>query len=143
MAKRNNGIAEPEHRLLTSVIPVMLGSCANVGFGQLAKHYLVTNPGGLQPHWFSLSFLYAIFFMAFGGVLEVTYTYLASTTTPSYSLAIMTIVFIIRDVASFDMSYGVSRFSSECGYDTSYGVYGILYGLFGLCGVFIYIYGAS
>lgn len=140
MAKRNGGISIPEHRLLTLIFPVLFGIAANLGFGALAQQYIVTDPGGSQPHWFSLVFIFAIFYMSFGGILEVTYTYLAATTEPSRSLAAMTVVSVIRDLVSFGMSYGVVGFTASVGYFTSFGVYGALVGIFGLLTIPVYMY---
>ncbi|KIM93414.1 hypothetical protein OIDMADRAFT_74174, partial [Oidiodendron maius Zn] len=141
LAKRNKGVSAPEHRLLLLSIPIATGLAANVGFGVIAQRYLITDPGGSQPHWFGLAFILAIFYMAFGGILEVTYTYLASMTEPSHSLAAMTTVSVIRDMISFGMSYGVNNFAVKCGYLTSFGVYGMLVAVFGVMGVPVYFYG--
>jgi len=71
----------------------------------------------------------------------VTYTYLASMTEPSHSLAAMTVVSVLRDMISFGMSYGVNNFAVKYGYLTSFGVYGMLVAVFGLMGVPVYFYG--
>lgn len=141
LAKRNKGISVPEHRLFLLSIPILIGFLSNIGFGVLAQRYLITDVGGSQPHWFSLVFLFALFYMAFGGVLEVSYTYLAAMTEQSSSLAAMTVVSVLRDLISFGMSYGVNDFALKCGYLTSFSVYGMLVMVFGLFVIPIYMYG--
>lgn len=122
LAARNGGIRKPEHRLVILVVPLVIGLAANVGFGVLAQHYLVT--GGSQPHRFSLVFIFALQYMAFGGILEVMYTYIASTVSPARSLEAMTAISCIRDLVSFGLSYGIVGFVEKTSYQTSYGIYG-------------------
>lgn len=138
MAKRNGGKSLPEHRLLTLAIPVVVGVVVNVGFGALCQSYFVSNPGGAQPHWFSLVFIFGVFYLSWGGILEVTFTYLASTTHPTDSLAAMTVVCVLRDLVSFGMSYGVVGFALHSGYLTSFGIYAMLVGVFGVLAIPIY-----
>lgn len=140
LAKRNNGTTRPEHRLVTLVIPIVIAVAANIGFGALAQSYFVTNPGGSQPHWFSLVFIFGLQYMAFGGILEVTYTYMASVTSSAHSLEAMTAVSLIRDLTSFGMSYGVVGFINETSYLTSFSVYASIIGFFGVCGALVYVF---
>lgn len=139
LAKKHNGVTIPEHRLLALIIPVVIGFAANIGFGELSEKYFVTNPGGSQPHWFSLVFVFALFYMSFGGILEVTFTYLGARIQPTDSLAAMTVVAVVRDLVSFGMSYGVTDFALDVGYLTSFGVYGMLVGFFGLLTIPVYL----
>lgn len=140
LAKRNGGIAVPEHRLVPLILPLVVGVASFIGFGALAQNYFITNPAGNQPHWFALVFLQGCILMAFGGVLEVTYTYMASSTKPTDSLAAMTVVSVIRDLASFGMSYGVVNFATNCGYLVSFSVYAMLIAVFGAMGIPVYLY---
>jgi hypothetical protein len=141
LAKRNKGIARPEHRLLMLAIPVLIGFAANIGFGALAQRYFVTDPGGSQPHWMSLVVIFALQYMSFGGILEVSYTYMASVNNPAQGLEAMTAVSLIRDLTSFGMSYGVVGFAEASGYLVSFSVYGALIAGFGSFGIVVYIYG--
>ncbi|KAK5126904.1 hypothetical protein LTR85_008262 [Meristemomyces frigidus] len=140
LAARNGGVARLEHRLAGLVIPVAIGVAANIGFGALAQKLLVTG-GAHQPHWFSLVFIFALQYMYFGGILEVTYTYVASTVSPARSLEAMTAISVIRDMVSFGMSYGVVGFADNCGYLASFGTYSGIVGFFGCLGLLVYRYG--
>lgn len=141
-AKRNNGISVPEHRLLVLAIPVAIAFASYIGFGALAQHYLDSQPGLWQPHWFVLIFLHFCILVAFSGTLEVTYTYMISTTDPTDSLAASTIVSILRGDVSFGISHGSTAFIAQCGYFTAFSVYGTLVAVFGLMGVLVYKYGS-
>ncbi|CAK7212782.1 hypothetical protein SCUCBS95973_001583 [Sporothrix curviconia] len=140
LAKRNGGVSKPEHRLVTLAIPIVIGICSTLGFGALSQNYLISNPGGHQAHWMSMMVLYGLLYMYFGGCLEVTYTYMASVTSASDSLALMTVVSVIRDMVSFGMSYGIVGFSEACGYLTSFGIYAMLGGVFGLFAIPVYLF---
>jgi hypothetical protein len=142
LAKRNNGISQPEHRLAVLVIPIVTGFVSSIAFGFLGQNYLYTNPGGDQPHWFSLVFIYALYFQSFGGIIEATLIYLANTTSAEDSLAVMTLVAVIRDTVSFGMGYGIVKFSHNVGFAASFGMYALMTGIVGLLGIPVYLYGA-
>ncbi|KAI1841599.1 hypothetical protein JX266_012252 [Neoarthrinium moseri] len=140
LAKRNNGVNRPEHRLVVLIIPVITGIISSIGFGALAQDYLITNPGGDQPHWFSIVFLMSLYYQSFCGILEATLIYLANITSAEDSLAVMTLVAVIRDSASFGMGYGVVGFAESVGYLTSFSIYGMLTGVLGILGIPVYLY---
>ncbi|CEJ58352.1 hypothetical protein PMG11_07011 [Penicillium brasilianum] len=142
MAKKNKGISIPEHRLLVLVIPVAIAFASYIGFGALAEQYLDSQLGVWQPHWFVLIFLHFCILVAFSGTLEVTYTYMISTTDPTDSLAASTIVSILRGDVSFGISHGSTAFIAQCGYMTAFSVYGTLVAVFGFMGILVYKYGS-
>ncbi|KAJ5641888.1 hypothetical protein N7490_005888 [Penicillium lividum] len=119
----------PEYRLIPLVFPVICAITGHIAFGCLAQHYLVTNPGGPQVHWFALVVISCLQYIGFGGVLEVVLTFLGATADPNQSLAIMTAVTVIRDIASFGISYGTYDFSVKVGYAASFGIYAMLIGV--------------
>ncbi|KAF3391641.1 hypothetical protein F1880_007663 [Penicillium rolfsii] len=51
MAKRNNGMSIPEHRLVILAVPVVIAFTSYIGFGALAEHYFTSKLGAWQPHW--------------------------------------------------------------------------------------------
>ncbi|KAJ5752129.1 hypothetical protein N7520_009046 [Penicillium odoratum] len=135
LAKRNNGLSVPEHRLIMLVVPVAIAFAAYIGFGALAQHYFGAASGAWQPNWFVLVVLQFLILMAFSGTLEVTYTYMISTTDPTDSLAAATVVSILRGDVSFGMSHGSTAFVMRCGYLTTFSVYAMLTAVFGAMGV--------
>ncbi|KAH9900105.1 hypothetical protein F4778DRAFT_740095 [Xylariomycetidae sp. FL2044] len=141
LAKRENGISRPEHRLVVLTLPIITGIISSIGFGALAQNYIVTNPGGDQPHWFSMVFIMSLYYQSFCGILEASLIYLANVTAAEDSLAVMTVVAVIRDTVSFGMGYGIVDFSTRLGFLTSFSIYGMLTGVIGLFGIPIYIYG--
>ena len=122
----------PEYRLVPLVFPAVCAIIGHIAFGFLAQHYLVTDPGGPQVHWFALVVISCLQYIGFGGVLEVVLIYLGCTADADESLATMTAVTVIRDVAAFGISYGTFDFSTKVGYVTSFGIYALLIGVFAL-----------
>ncbi|KAL3462662.1 major facilitator superfamily domain-containing protein [Aspergillus heterothallicus] len=131
----------PEYRLIPLLFPSICAIAGHIGFGCLAQHYLVTNPGGSQPHWFVMAVISCLQYIGFGGVLEVVLTFLGSTIDPDASLATMTAVTVCRDVAAFGISYGTFDFSTKVGYAASFGIYALLIGVLSLGAIPIIIFG--
>lgn len=141
-AKRNGGVTRVEHRLVVLAVPVITGVASSIGFGGIAQNYFITNPGSEgQPHWFSIVFTMAMYFQSFCGIIEGTLIYMANSVSAEDSLAVMTLVAVLRDLISFGMGYGIVDFSSRYGFLTSFGIYGLLTGVIGLLGIPVYIYG--
>ncbi|ODV83149.1 hypothetical protein CANARDRAFT_9872 [[Candida] arabinofermentans NRRL YB-2248] len=139
-AKRREGKVSPENRLIPLIIPFVFSISYLVGFGFLAQDFF---GAGTTAHWFSVVFIYFCCYVSFGGILETTYAYLSSVNTPEMSLAAMTVASVVRDMASFGMSYGITPFADNCGYKTSFGVYAVLIAFFSLFGIPVYLYGGK
>ncbi|KAE8332319.1 major facilitator superfamily domain-containing protein [Aspergillus sergii] len=131
----------PEYRLIPLLFPALCAIAGHIGFGCLAEHYLVTNPGGPQAHWFAMAVISCLQYIGFGGVLEVVLTFLGSTIDPDASLATMTAVTVCRDIAAFGISYGTFDFSTNVGYAASFGIYAMLIGVLLLGAIPIVIFG--
>lgn len=58
MARRNNGVHEPETRLIPLAVPIIIGVMSCVLFG-----YAYDRP--FQFHWFAIVFTYAANYFAF------------------------------------------------------------------------------
>jgi len=69
MAKRNNGIHEPESRLIPLIIPIVIGTFTAVLYGQAAQH-----PENYQ--WFTIVWGIAAYYFTFVGANIVAITYL-------------------------------------------------------------------
>lgn len=140
LAKRNGGVGKPEHHLVMLILPVICGFASSIGLGALMQSYVVDNPGGNQPHWFVLVVCWTLVWQAYSGILEVTFTNMASISRPEDFLAVMTFVSLMRDEFSFGMSYGIVDFAKACGYFASFGVYGGLIAFFGFLAIPVHFY---
>jgi hypothetical protein len=69
MARRNNGIHEPEFRLLTLVVPLLMGILFTAIYGQAAQY-----PD--RYHWMAIVFPLNGYYLAFIGANTAGSTYL-------------------------------------------------------------------
>ncbi|KAK4899961.1 hypothetical protein LTR27_002723 [Elasticomyces elasticus] len=115
-ARRNDGVHEPEVRLIPLVLPIILGVASAVLYGQAAAH-------PERFHWFAIVFAYAGYLFAFLGANIVGITLLLDS-YPARAGPVL-----------FGTSYGVAKFIETAGYDGAFGVYAGLTGLLGLIGI--------
>ena len=132
-ARRNNGIHEPEVRLLTLFLPIVIGVFTVVLYGQGASH-------PYQYHWFTYVWAVAAYFFSFLGANIVGITYLLDS-YPARAGPVLVIICAFRGIIAFGVSYGVAPFIEQAGYDGAFGTFGGLTGLFGLLAVPLYIWG--
>ncbi|OQO10068.1 hypothetical protein B0A48_04424 [Cryoendolithus antarcticus] len=132
-ARKNDGVHEPEARLLPLGIPLAFGVIAAVLYGQAAQF-----PGKL--HWFAIVFAYGAYYLCFIGSNIVGITFLLDS-YPARAGPALVVICSMRGFVSFGSSYGVAKFIETAGYDGAFGAYaGITAGL-GLIGIPIYFFG--
>ncbi|PSK42888.1 hypothetical protein B9Z65_6842 [Elsinoe australis] len=124
MAKRNNGVHEPENRLLTLPFPIIVGVFTAVLYGQGA-----TNPA--QYHWFLYCWAIAAYYFAFLGANIVAITYLLDS-YPARAGPLLVIICAFRGIISFGVSYGIAPFIETAGFDGAFGAFGGMTALFGM-----------
>ncbi|KAK5746240.1 hypothetical protein LTR17_000975 [Elasticomyces elasticus] len=132
-ARRNDGVHEPEVRLIPLVLPIILGVASAVLYGQAAAH-------PERFHWFAIVFAYAGYLFAFLGANIVGITLLLDS-YPARAGPVLVVICAFRGFVSFGTSYGVAKFIETAGYDGAFGVYAGLTGLLGLIGIPMYIWG--
>ncbi|KAH8679505.1 major facilitator superfamily transporter [Tricladium varicosporioides] len=133
MARRKGGIHEPEHRLLTLVIPLILGIVFCVLYGQTA-----TFPG--KYHWMGIVFTINGYYFTFIGANTAGITYLLDA-YPTRAASSLVVLCAMRGVISFALSYGTVSMYSNYGYDGAFGIFGGITALFGALGIVIYFTG--
>lgn len=132
-ARRNEGIHEPEVRLIPLILPIVVGVFTAVLYGQGAQ-----NP--YKYHWFVYVWAIAAYFFAFIGANIVAITYLLDS-YPARAGPILVIICAFRGIMSFGVSYGIAPFIERSGYDGAFNTFGGLTGALGLLGVVIYLFG--
>jgi len=132
-ARRNEGIHEPEVRLIPLILPIVVGVFTAVLYGQGAA-----NP--TKYHWFVYVWAIAAYFFAFIGANIVAITYLLDS-YPARAGPILVIICAFRGIMSFGVSYGIAPFIERNGYDGAFNTFGGLTGALGLLGVVIYFFG--
>ncbi|KAE8362251.1 major facilitator superfamily domain-containing protein [Aspergillus caelatus] len=132
-AKRNNGLHEPETRLIPLILPAVVGTFTSSLYGEGAAH-------PYDYHWFVYAWAVAAYYFCFVGVNIVTITYLLDS-YPARAGPILVIVCAFRGIISFGTSYGTAPFVDLHGYDGTFNTFAALTGFLGLMGLPIYIWG--
>jgi hypothetical protein len=133
MSKRNNGVYEPEFRLIPLIIPTLVGIPACVLFGQAGSY-------PERFHWFAIVFGYCGQFFSFVGASIAGQTYLLDA-YPSRQGSALVLVCAMRGVIQFGLSFGINNFQKQVGYAAVFGTYGGLTAVFGVLGVLVFYYG--
>lgn len=132
-AKRNNGVHEPEARLLLLWVPIVVAVISAVLYGAAAA-----NPE--RYHWFAIVFAFGGYYFGFVGANIAGITYLIDS-YPARSGPVLVVICAFRGFISFGTSYGVAKFIETAGYDGSFGTYGALTAFLGLLGIPVYFFG--
>ncbi|KAF5976553.1 HOL1 [Fusarium coicis] len=122
MARRNRGIHQPEHHLITMAPPAV------VGVGMLLL-YGFTAGGGAT--WWGPYLGWTIFQYSFTAVIIISTTF-ASEAAPKHPGPALVTVVGTKNIISFGVTYGLTPMIEEHGYKWAFGV---LAGLFG--GIFL------
>lgn len=132
-ASRNNGIHEPENRIIPLILPIVIGVFSAILYGYGAQY-------PTRYHWFVYVWATAAYYFAFVGANIVAITYLLDS-YPARAGPLLVIICAFRGIISFGVSYGIAPFIAKDGYTGAFGVFGGLTGVLGLLGVPIYIWG--
>jgi len=132
-ANKNEGIHEPEARLLPLIFPIIVGTFTSVLYGQGASH-------PYNYHWFVYVWTIAAYYFAFVGANIVGITYLLDC-YPARAGSVLVIICAFRGIISFGVSYGIVPFIDSAGYDGAFGAFGGITAALGLCGIPVYIWG--
>ncbi|KAH7009089.1 major facilitator superfamily domain-containing protein [Microdochium trichocladiopsis] len=110
LARRNNGIMEAEHRLWPFTICIILIPGGLVLWGVGAAH---------EIHWFGLIMAMGSLATATTIGLTISVNYLIDSYPGISGDAIVTVI-IIRNTMSFAISYGITPWLSQLGYQTCF-----------------------
>lgn len=111
MARRNNGISEPEHRLWVLVVYIIVCPCALILWGVGAA---------FNVHWFGLVIGMGLIggFGTIAASASVTYSIDSYREIASDSMAT---VIVIRNLMSFAIGYGITPWVTRQGYARAFG----------------------
>ncbi|KAI7678266.1 MFS general substrate transporter [Hortaea werneckii] len=132
-ASRNNGVHEPESRLMLLGLPLSVGVMGAVIYGQAAEY-----PEKL--HWFAIVAAIAMYYFAFVGGNIAAITYLLDS-YPARAGPCLIVITVFRGFVSFGVSYGISDFIESHGYDGCFGTFGGLTAAFAVLAIPIYFFG--
>ncbi|KAI1856617.1 hypothetical protein JX265_011576 [Neoarthrinium moseri] len=125
MARKNNGISEPEHRLWLFAVSTLVIPSSLILWGVGAAHHI---------HWFGL--IFAMGTTSFANTMGVTLSvsYLIDTYRDISGDALTTCI-IIRNTMSFAIGYGITPWLTNLGYQNCF-LSAALVGL-AICSVFL------
>ncbi|PLB44133.1 putative MFS transporter [Aspergillus steynii IBT 23096] len=132
-AKRNDGMHEPEVRIIPLIVPIIVGVFTSALYGVGAA-----NP--YQYHWFTYVWGVAAYYFCFVGANIVAITYLLDS-YPARAGPLLVIICAFRGIISFGTSYGTAPFVELHGYDGTFGTFAALTGFLGALGIPVYIWG--
>ncbi|KAJ9144564.1 hol1 protein (member of major facilitator superfamily) [Pleurostoma richardsiae] len=129
MARRNQGVHKPEHRLIVLVVPALLAVAMLLTYGFAASG---------DASWWGPVLAYTFYNAAWVTVLIVSTTF-ASEATPKHPGPALVMVVGTKNIVSFGFTYGLNPLVAKGGYSYAFGV---LAGVLGACfilGVPVYL----
>ena len=132
-ARRNNGIHEPENRLILLIIPLAVGIVALLLYGFTAQY-----PSRIG--WGALIFAVPADFFSFMGCNITTITYLLDS-YPTQAAPLLILITAIRGFVGFGVSYDIVGFVNKAGYDGAFGTFAGLNFIFAILGIALFFYG--
>lgn len=133
LARRSGGVAEPEHRLIPLMLPVVVVIISCVFFGL----------GGSDPvRWSAWSVIisYNAEYFGFIGIVLIGFTY-ALDSYPERAGPLLVLICFVRGLVSFGISYGVTNFVNAKGYDGALNICAIGMGVLSTFGFPLYFFG--
>lgn len=132
-ARRNDGMHEPESRLLLLAIPVAIGIVSSLWYGQGAAN-------SNDYAWPLYPAVLAGFFFAFVGTNIICTTYLLDS-YQNRAGPVLIAICASRGILSFLMSFNVAHFIDHIGYDGTFTSFTALYAFLSLLGIPVFFYG--
>ncbi|KLU90384.1 hypothetical protein MAPG_09346 [Magnaporthiopsis poae ATCC 64411] len=130
LARRRGGVHEPERRLLTMILPLLLAVLLTGMYG-----FVLANPE--RYHWMAIAFTVDAYLYILLAASTAGTTYLIDA-YPRRAGAILVILPVTRGLVSFGVSSGTVDYISQIGAPNVYGIYAGLIALFGLFGCVLY-----
>lgn len=133
MSKRNNGVYQPEYRLIILIVPAVVGVVCSIMYGQTASY-----PD--KYTWGSVAVTYNAIFFAFLGANVVGLTY-AIDSFPLAAGPLLVLICAGRGFISFGLSYATLPATQTLGFATTFNIFAIITGVLSLLAVPFYFYG--
>jgi len=114
-------------------LPIIVGVITAVLYGQAGTH-------PESYHWFTAVWALAAYYFCFVGANIVAITYLLDS-YPARAGPLLIIVCAFRGVISFGVTFGITPFIENEGYDGAFNTFGGLTGALGLIAVPLYFFG--
>lgn len=133
IAKHRNGVAESEIRLIPMLIPVAVLIISSVIFGRAGSSPYDWSPWAINTTFNGIYF-------AFIGVILTGYTY-SLDSYAERAAPILVLICAIRGLISFGISFGVTKFITQLGYQGAFDICTIVTGVVAAFGIPIFLWG--
>ncbi|KAL8383412.1 hypothetical protein RB595_006931 [Gaeumannomyces hyphopodioides] len=130
LARRRRGVHEPERRLLTMILPILLAVLLTGLYG-----FVLADPS--RFHWMAIAFTVDAYLYILLAASTAGTTYLIDA-YPRRAGAILVVIPVTRGLVSFGVSNGTVDYIARIGAPNLYGIYAGLIALFGLLGCVLY-----
>ncbi|KOC15069.1 hypothetical protein AFLA70_41g004500 [Aspergillus flavus AF70] len=133
LSKRNNGISEPEYRLLAVILPTVAILLSTIIYGKTAGHPKNWTWAGIAV---TLNFEY----FGFVGIVVSSFVYCMDA-YPQRVDATLVLICSCRGFIGFGISYGAIAFVHKTGYEGAFNICAGIMAALMVIGIFIYIFG--
>ncbi|UDD62627.1 hypothetical protein AFCA_009940 [Aspergillus flavus] len=133
LSKRNNGVSEPEYRLLAVILPTVAILLSTIIYGKTAGHPKNWTWAGIAV---TLNFEY----FGFVGIVVSSFVYCMDA-YPQRVDATLVLICSCRGFIGFGISYGAIAFVHKTGYEGAFNICAGIMAALMVIGIFIYIFG--
>ncbi|RAH57099.1 MFS transporter [Aspergillus piperis CBS 112811] len=131
--RRENGTVESEVRLIPMLLPIVVLLISCVIFGRAASHPTEWSPWAITTTFSGLYFAYI-------GIILNGYTY-SLDSYAERAAPILVLICAIRGFISFGISFGVTKFITEQGFQGAFDICAIIAGVVAALGIPIFVFG--
>ncbi|GLA37940.1 hypothetical protein AnigIFM63309_004923 [Aspergillus niger] len=134
LSTRNNGISEPEHRLLALILPTIAILISTVIYGKTAE----------QPQnwsWAGIAVTINFEYFGFVGIVVSSFVYCMDA-YPQRVDAALVLICSCRGFIGFGISYGAISFVNMAGYEGAFNICAGIMGALMFIGILVYFFGA-
>lgn len=131
--RRESGTVESEVRLIPMLLPIVVLLISCVIFGRAASHPTEWSPWAITTTFSGLYFAYI-------GIILNGYTY-SLDSYAERAAPILVLICAIRGFISFGISFGVTKFITEQGFQGAFDICAIIAGVVAALGIPIFVFG--
>ncbi|KAL3442505.1 hypothetical protein BJX65DRAFT_321509 [Aspergillus insuetus] len=133
LSKRNNGVNEPEYRLLAVIIPTVAILISTIIYGKTAEH-----PYDWSWAWIAVTLNFEYF--GFVGIVVSSFVYCMDA-YPQRIDACLVLICSCRGFIGFGISYGAISFVNKAGYEGALNICAGIMGALMFLGILVYVFG--
>ncbi|KAH6851557.1 major facilitator superfamily domain-containing protein [Alternaria rosae] len=133
MSKRNDGVSQPEYRLLALIIPLVSILISTIIYGMTAQ-----NPNNWS--WAGIAVTLNVEYFGFVGIVVSSFVYCMDA-YPQRIDAALVLICSLRGFIGFGISFGSIAFVEKAGYEGAFNICGGIVAALMFLGTFVYMFG--